>query len=75
VATTTIHHPDGTVTTIRQSGGCGSGCLTAFLAVLVVLLPLTFPVWAMVCAYVLEAALVAAWALPHLTGHRPQPSS
>jgi len=72
--TTTIRDPDGKVTTITQRGGC-SGCLTLFLAVLVVLLPLTFPVWAMVCAYLLEAALLAAWAVPHLTGRHPQPSS
>jgi hypothetical protein len=62
VRTTTIRDPDGKTTTITQRGGC-SGCLTAFLVILVVLLPLTFPLWAMVSAYVLEATLLAL-ALP-----------
>ncbi len=65
MTTTTVRHPDGTTTTITQRGGC-SGCLTLFLAVLVVLLPLQFPMWAMIPAYAVEALLLAAWAAPKL---------
>jgi hypothetical protein len=70
---TTITDPDGRVTTIRQRGGCGSGCAWVFwliLAVFVVAAPAEeFPLWGAVLAYALEAVLLAAaihqWLVRH----------
>jgi hypothetical protein len=66
--TTVITHPDGTQTTIRDTGGCGSGCsgcLWALLALFVVALPATWPLPWEIVGYalvgVLGVAAIVGW--------------
>jgi hypothetical protein len=71
---TTITHPDGSVTTIRQRGlgcsGCG-GCVTVLAVTIVLFGPAAwFPLWGAILAYAFEGLLVLAWGASKLGQHR-----